>query len=669
MKRSIWLVFCVALLAGALSLPAVSFAAGDGHLQMAAYQGATLKGVVGYQLRKMDQKLDKVEYYLKFDAPAKARYASAKVYLDAADQAHKQILDYQMGKFDAKHQHYVTVVKRLEELRAKVTALGKEAAGGGGASQSGAAATGSGQGGTPQVARLQGTVGARLGKIEQYLDQAEAEFNRNDLSPQDRYKGAKGYLTAADQEYRQLFLNESGKINVRHPHYLSVMARFGDLKTKVETFGRRLTASGSFSGSGQTSTIAETTGRSGLPVGLEIGLARVRNTSRDVIRLATTGTTAKYVQSGAKYEADGEHIKARLRVAVDEWVMVNKKYAGKFDRSNQLYRAVGTELAQARAAAKKFYAYHGLYGHQQSAAATAALKPKWHYPTTGMTSSVHKQNVGRIVWSKALIDSRAQERARLEQTFKITDRIYGRVYFADSLRNTPVFASGDRKPQENFRNSYEIKLLIDGRNVPVSFGVFMQHRMDDTPAKKWTTWQFNLNPNRPDPGFERNVRAAWEKATRKLAAGTHQVRFEIWGTLGQLRTKGPLAVGEFTLLVGEGQQLALAGTFPADTYRGSDLAQLKRQMAQALVGQVTRNPADIKGVAVLGNWRHGVYRDTKRPFRMITGAILWVDKDGDGACKYNSYNFISDSLGGNSWTPLRYRSFCTGCPQGEVKCR
>lgn len=562
MKKSRPLFLLAALLVTAFLMATNSFSASNSYLQLASYQGAKLKGVVGYQLRKMDKKLDKVDYYLKFNASPQSRFTEAKRYLDAADMAYKQILDYQMGKFDAQHPHYVTVVKRLEELRAKVTALGKEAAAGAGTTQASPPTT----------------------------------------SPR------------------------------------------------------------------QTSTIAETTGSKGLPAGLEVALGKVHRASQDVIKMATQGVTAQYVKSGINFKGEGEQIKTRLRVAVDEWVSANKAYAGKFDQSNQTFRAVSAELSQARAAAKKFYQYHGLYGYQQSQAVAAALKPPWHYPTIGMTSSIHQQNVGRIVWSKAVIDSKAQERAKLEDTFRVTDNIYGRIYSADSLRNTPVFSRADRRPQENFRNSYEIRLFIDGKNVPVSFGVFLQHRMNDTPAKKWTTWQFSPNPVKPDPGLEQKVRAGWEKATRKLAAGNHKVRFEIWGTLGQLRTKKPLAKGTFTLVVGQGEQLALAGKFPADVYRGSDLAQLKRQMAAALVGQVTRNPADIKGVAVIGNWRHGVYRNTKRPYRMITGAILWADKDGDGACKYNSYNFISDSLGAGSWTPLRYRSFCTGCQQGEIKC-
>lgn len=645
---------------------------------LSAYQGQQLKGTVGYQLRKMDDKLDKVEKYLKFNAPPKSRYDSAVTYLEAADQAHKQILDYEMGKFDNQHPHYVTVVRRLEDLRAQVKALKQSMDGQSGQAATPAAAPKKADLAALKGQKLKGTVGYQLRKMDSYLDEAERAL-KADTSPESKLDAAKRSIEAADYEHKQILDYEMGKFNAQHPHYTGVVQRLEDLRAKVNAFGKTMASQQSSAPqpAGQNNkpwlkkkkNVWEGTGSSGLLVGMEVGLGRVSTAAGSVVKITERGVTAEYVKSGANYQGEGEQIKTRLKVAEQEWAETTKKYSGRFDKSNKYYRQVEGELNQARAAAEKFYKYHGLYGHKQSQAAAEALKPAWHYPSQGATSQVHQKNVGRIVWSKQIIQFRDQDQAKLENSFSLSDHIYGRVYFTDSIRNVPVFSKVDRRPQENTANSFEIKLFIDGKNTPISFGVFLQNRLGEPQAKKWTTLQFSPNPSKPDPGFEQQINQAWHKATRKLAPGSHQIRFEWWGTMGQLRTKNPLTVGEFTLNTAQGERMALAGKFPADVYTGSDLARLKEQMADSLVGPVTKNRAEIKRVAVISKWRHGVYRKTGKSYRMITGAILWADKDGDGVCKYTSYNFISDSLGGDSWTPVRFRSFCTSCPQAEIQCR
>lgn len=126
-----------------------------------------------------------------------------------------------------------------------------------------------------------------------------------------------------------------------------------------------------------------------------------------------------------------------------------------------------------------------------------------------------------------------------------------------------------------------------------------------------------------------------------------------------------MAVGEFTLLVGAGERVAATGRFPADTYKGGDLKQIRAQMKKALVGPVTQSADEILEVSVTGDWVHGRDAATKNRYRKIRGAVLWADTDGDKVCRYHTYTFISDEVGGG-WAPLRYRAF--GRPEGEMEC-
>jgi hypothetical protein len=285
------------------------------------------------------------------------------------------------------------------------------------------------------------------------------------------------------------------------------------------------------------------------------------------------------------------------------------------------------------------------------------------YPVMKPTSKRHAENVGRMIWSSEQINIDVQDRVALRDSFNLTDPIFGRMYLPRSLGNTPVGSS----PSSNREFRFEIRLFIDGENKADRFGVFVQSKLNDKAGQTWTTWQFAPNPVPFNDGFKGEA-DAWRRTTKGLAPGSHKVRFELWGGLGQSRSREPLSVGEFILVVNEGDRIAAATPFPADSYGGGDLEAVRAAMTKAMVGSEARNSDEILKVAVTSEWKEGVYSDTKRLFRGISGVVLWGDKDGDGVCRFLTYNFISDHLGGNDWTPARFKSFCLGCPEGDAEC-
>jgi hypothetical protein len=104
--------------------------------------------------------------------------------------------------------------------------------------------------------------------------------------------------------------------------------------------------------------------------------------------------------------------------------------------------------------------------------------------------------------------------------------------------------------------------------------------------------------------------------------------------------------------------------FPRSTYRGGDAAAVARQMKRALLkSRLAKSAREILKVQPMGGWKTGRYRDTKVPFKKITGLVLWWDKDKDGVCRFVSYNFIKDR------GPLKAKSFCMGCLEGWTRCK
>ncbi|MEQ9495744.1 MAG: hypothetical protein RIT81_02770 [Deltaproteobacteria bacterium] len=108
--------------------------------------------------------------------------------------------------------------------------------------------------------------------------------------------------------------------------------------------------------------------------------------------------------------------------------------------------------------------------------------------------------------------------------------------------------------------------------------------------------------------------------------------------------------------------------FPKATFSGGDRKNLEAQMRKALrAGRVAKSDGELLRVQAMGKWRSGRYTDTKVQYQKIMGTVLWKNGAGDGVCRYTSYNFIRDKSGGK-WTPLRFKSFCNGCPEGWTKC-
>ncbi len=147
------------------------------------------------------------------------------------------------------------------------------------------------------------------------------------------------------------------------------------------------------------------------------------------------------------------------------------------------------------------------------------------------------------------------------------------------------------------------------------------------------------------------------------------MRFEFWATSGQFLSRKPIAAGSFRLTKGKGEQLALRDKFPADDYDGPEnVDTLRAQMKKAMVGPVAKSADEILGLSVVSDFAYGAYWDTKLRYRKITGAVLWHDPNGDGVCRFVSYNFISNEAGASTWAKLRFKSFCNGCKEGDVKC-
>jgi hypothetical protein len=98
-------------------------------------------------------------------------------------------------------------------------------------------------------------------------------------------------------------------------------------------------------------------------------------------------------------------------------------------------------------------------------------------------------------------------------------------------------------------------------------------------------------------------------------------------------------------------------------------AKAAKQMKRALLAAgLAKSKKEILKVVPMGSWQTGIYSNTKVPYRLASGMVLYRDDDNDGVCRFTSYNFDQKKRG-KSWTTLAVRSFCAGCAEGWTKCK
>ena len=587
--------------------------------------GAVLAQDLGSNIMRrvnaINVELDKAEDALKRNRPS-----AFQGYIKGAEKEYATIFKYYPGKADPNHPTLAGLKKRIDALhaRARKASEGKaQQPAGGGATQQKA-------GGTVQAQDLGPNIMRRVNAINVELNKAEDALKRN------RPSAFQGYIKGAEKEYATIFKYYPEKADPNHPILAGLKKRIEALHDKLKAY------------SPSYSPVQQVRNR------LDDAAQHMRNLRAGGDTSAKTLDEAK--QALVKAEAAFKELTTKYRKQMDTTGgrgSLGAKHSINSARENFNYIKRHSDVTRGAAVKAK---------QGKISAAVKAIHSR--FKQQEVVGKRHAENIGRFIWSKKEIALNAQDQAVLCDTFKLSDPIFGRLYTAHSLGNTPVYQEGFDKPQPNNRFRYVYKLYIDGKDTRERYGVFRDGRHTGKFAEYHTSWQFAPHPVPPDNAFDRESKP-WRRITKDLAEGRHSVRFELWGTDAAYRTRKPMAVGEFTLIVGAGERISATGKFPAGSYTGGDLKQIRKQMKKALVGPVTKSADQILDIAVTGNWQYGHHARTKIRYRKIRGAVLWADTDNDKVCRYHTYTFFSDEAG-SGWAPLHYRSF--GSPEGEVEC-
>lgn len=295
----------------------------------------------------------------------------------------------------------------------------------------------------------------------------------------------------------------------------------------------------------------------------------------------------------------------------------------------------------------------------------------------GITSDIHRQNVGKIVFAskKSDLSFKNENSRNFSKSFSTSDHIYGRAYVDQSIKN---------KTNEYAPGILMYDMFIDGKRIShkKSFGMYRhlsdksyyteQMQADDS-WQVWTSWKVWLLPTEDDEELKYgscNIAArAFTLSLLELPTGSHNILIQIYHMDMTGENKSDiLATGEFTLNVKKEDKQNLAFAYapplPKDEYTGSDKKETIAAIRQAFQNQLGKTPI-IEGIYKNG-WQEGSYSLTGQKYKKIAGWAVFDDQDGDGQVPITTFNFISDYTNGG-WTKLRFDSHCLGCADWDVE--
>jgi hypothetical protein len=245
----------------------------------------------------------------------------------------------------------------------------------------------------------------------------------------------------------------------------------------------------------------------------------------------------------------------------------------------------------------------------------------------GITSGLHKKNVGKIVWSDSRIKFDNQDNANLINEFKAGEPIYGRGYLKQSLYNYSLEEGGQNC--ENTNSDFEFRVTVDGEDK----GVLHSHYFG---GQDWTTFQITLVLASGDneDAVNQGVTQKFATLANSLSKGSHKITLELWAGKKNCEKK-KYAEGSFTYIKESGEKLKGQGAEIPPVAMTN--AKLEQEMIQAIKGQGWKNESPIDIVIIESDWR--INRDVFGNIlnrEINTYAIL---KDNSGNCRGNDISF------------------------------
>lgn len=257
----------------------------------------------------------------------------------------------------------------------------------------------------------------------------------------------------------------------------------------------------------------------------------------------------------------------------------------------------------------------------------------------GISSEVHRQNVGKIVFAKEEIVKGSENPSAFANSFSTADNIYSRVYLEQSMANY-----SNEIGAFPYTSDFDYLITVNGYTFPsiltqkVNLITFGQESFE-----QWTTFQIGLSPKTEDvqyyPQREYNV-LFWENIYH-LPEGKYDIRIDLIFDIPEdeqpsgsryeencrkfttkFGAEKVIATGSFSLQVNNTDKVALSRKLSKDLPKAAKTdAALEQGMIKATTG-MWEGQTPVKAIITSGDWLY--HRDVwgNITHRTINAAVV-----------------------------------------------
>jgi hypothetical protein len=143
-------------------------------------------------------------------------------------------------------------------------------------------------------------------------------------------------------------------------------------------------------------------------------------------------------------------------------------------------------------------------------------------PDNGMTTGIHKSNIGKIVCSNTKMTSTFDDASKVKTSFNsLAEGIYSRMYLKESMRN---FYANYGQGKDVSGGQYQLKFYVDGSTTS---SIYIDGKLSQDEALKMTNWLMVFAPTN-DEDFKYDVPCVNRFAymISELTPGKHKIKIE-----------------------------------------------------------------------------------------------------------------------------------------------
>ncbi|HYG50197.1 MAG TPA: hypothetical protein VD905_04800 [Flavobacteriales bacterium] len=278
-------------------------------------------------------------------------------------------------------------------------------------------------------------------------------------------------------------------------------------------------------------------------------------------------------------------------------------------------------------------------------------------PDDGITTEIHKANVGKIVFAQNTIPRESNDKSALKSDFtNFSNGIYARMYMKQSVRN---FLAENGNGKDVGTTGYAIEIWVDGKKI-----MNVTDKLDGEDANKRTNWQIVLAPNKKEDEFANEyITGEFAYCMSTLADGKHEIKLRAF--IDYDNKEQTLSEGSFTVNITKadrdkfvkeyGFRLRKPGHMDADPQFASEVKKLVHSSVKTI-----RCPL--------------AWEDRVDMFDRVTHRVTYVETgfiDDDGSCRAGMF-LVQQMKTSDGWGPTEKSNESTskwGSPQRDVPCQ